>query len=52
MIHLHMFLGIDNIGLSMSGVFTLKDILGMHIFVFGGNEEHKNGAPNVVDVAV
>ena len=37
--------------LSISVVFTLKDILGMSIFVFGGNKELKNGALNVVDVA-
>ena len=38
--------------LSMSVFFTLKDILGMSIFVFGGNKERKNGALNVVDVAI
>ena len=34
--------------LSISVVFTLKDILGLSIFVSGGNEERKNGALNVV----
>ena len=38
--------------LSISVVFTLKDILGQSIFVFGGNKEYKNGALNVVDVAI
>ena len=38
--------------LSMSIVFTLKDFLGMSIFVFGGNKKRKNGALNVVDVAI
>ena len=38
--------------LSMSVVFTLKYILGLSIFVFGGNKERKNGALNVVDVAI
>ena len=33
----------------MSVFFTLKDILGMSIFVFGGNKEHKMGALNVVN---
>ena len=36
----------------MSVVFTLKGILGLIIFVFGGNKERKNGAHNVVDVAI
>ena len=36
----------------MSVVFTLKDIMGRSIFVFGGNKERKNGALNVVDVAI
>ena len=36
----------------MSVVFTLKDILGPSIFVFGGNNERKNGALNVVDVSI
>ena len=36
--------------LSMSFIFTLKDIMGLSIFVFGGNKERKNGALNVVDV--
>ena len=38
--------------LSISVVFTLKYILGPSIFVFGGNKEYKNGALNVVDVAI
>ena len=38
--------------LSVSVVFTLKDILGLSIFVFGGNKERKNGALNVVDFAI
>ena len=33
----------------MSIVFTLKYILGMSIFVLGGNKERKNCALNVVD---
>ena len=33
----------------MSVVFTLNDILGLSIFVYGGNEERKNGALNIVD---
>ena len=36
----------------MSGVFTLKYFLSLSIFVFGGNKEYKNGALNVVDVAI
>ena len=35
----------------MSVVFTLKDTLGMSIFVYSGNKERKNGVLNVVDVA-
>ena len=38
--------------LSMSVVFTLKDILGLSIFVSGGNKECKNGAMNVVGFAI
>ena len=38
--------------LSMSVVFTLKHILVPSIFVFGGNKECKNGALNVVNVAI
>ena len=38
--------------LSISVVFALKDILGLSIFLFGGNKERKNGALNVVDVAI
>ena len=36
----------------MSVVFTLKDILGLSIFMFSGNKERKNGALNVVDVGI
>ena len=36
----------------MSGVFTLKDILGLIIFVSGDIDERKNGALKVVDVAI
>ena len=36
----------------MSVVFTLIDIPILGIFVFGGNKEHKNGALNVVYVAI
>ena len=36
----------------MSVVFTLKYIMGLSIFVFGGNKEHKNGALNVVYVVI
>ena len=36
----------------MSVVLTLKDILGMSIFVYGGNKELKNDALNVVDIAL
>ena len=35
---------------SMSVVFTVKYILGLSIFVFGGNKERKNGSLNVIDV--
>ena len=38
--------------LSMSVVFTLTNILGLSIFVFGGNKDRKNGALNVVDVEI
>ena len=38
--------------LSMSIVFTLKDILGLSIFVPVGSKKHKNGALKVVDVAI
>ena len=37
---------------SMSVVFTLTDILGLSIFVSGGNRERKNSALKVVDVAI
>ena len=37
---------------SMSFVFTLRGIMGLSIFVFGGNTERKKGALNVVDVAI
>ena len=36
----------------MSVVFTLKDILGLSIFMSGVSKERKNGALNVVDVAI
>ena len=36
----------------MSVVFTLKDILGLSIFVFISNKERKNGAPTLVDFAI
>ena len=36
----------------MSVVFTVKYIMGLSIFVFGGNKEHKNGALNVVDITI
>ena len=36
----------------MSVVFTLKDIPGLSIFVYGGNEECKNGAMDVVNFAI
>ena len=45
-------LGYRSYLLSMSVVFTLNYILGMNIFVFGGNKEHKNCALNVVDVEI
>ena len=38
--------------LSMSVVLTLKDILGMSIFVYCGSKELKNDALNVVDIAL
>ena len=38
--------------LSMPAFKNLKYILGLSIFVFGGNKERKNGALNVVDVAI
>ena len=38
--------------LSMSVVFTLKDIMGLSFFVSGGGKERKNGALKVVDVAI
>ena len=38
--------------ISISVVLTLKYILGISIFVFGGNKERRNGALNVVDVAI
>ena len=38
--------------LSMSVVFTLKDIMGLSIFVSGGSKDRKNGALKVVDVAI
>ena len=36
----------------MSVVLTLKSIMGLSIFVFDGSKERKNGALNVVDVAI
>ena len=36
----------------MSVVLNLKDILGVSIFVSGGNKERKNGALDVVDFAI
>ena len=45
-------LGYESYWLSMSVVFTLKDIMGMSIFVYGGNKERKNGALNVLDVEI
>ena len=36
----------------MSVVFTLKDIMGVSIFVSGSSKERKNGALKVVDVAI
>ena len=38
--------------LSMSVVFTLKYILGLSIFVYGGSKERKNGALKVADVEI
>ena len=38
--------------LSISVVFALKDILGLSIFLFGGNKERKNGALDVVDADI
>ena len=38
--------------LSMSVFLTLKDILGLRIFVSGGSKESKNGTLNVVDVDI
>ena len=38
--------------LSMSVVFTLKDIMGLSIFVSGVGKELKNGSLKVVDVAI
>ena len=38
--------------LQISVVFTLKDILGLSIFVSVGNEERKYGALNVADFAI
>ena len=36
----------------MSVIFTLKDIMGLSIFVSGGSKDRKNGALNVVDVSI
>ena len=38
--------------LLMSVFLNLKDILGLSIFVSGGNKERKNDALNVVDFAI
>ena len=38
--------------LLISVVFTLKDILGMSIFVSGGSKKRKHCALKVVDVAI
>ena len=38
--------------LSMSVVFTLKYIMILSTFVYGGNKEHERDALNVVDVAI
>ena len=38
--------------LSMSVFLTLKDILGLSIFVSSGSKKRKNGALKVVDVAI
>ena len=38
--------------LSMSVVFTLKDILGLSIFVFGGIKGRKKFPMKVVDAAI
>ena len=38
--------------LSIYFVLTLKEILGYIIFVPGGNNEHLNGALNLVDFAI
>ena len=35
----------------MSVVFTLKDILGLSIFVYGGSDERKNDALKIFYVA-
>ena len=47
-----MFLSRDHIGLSMSVVFNLKDILGLSIFVYGVSKERKNGALKVVNIEI
>ena len=36
----------------MSGVFTLKYILYLSIFISGGSKERINGSLKVVDVAI
>ena len=38
--------------LSVSVVFTQKDIMGLSIFISGGSKERKNGALKVMDVAM
>ena len=52
MIYLHMFFSRDHIGCQCQFFFTLKDILGLSIFMSGGSYELKNGALKVVDVAI
>ena len=46
------FLEYRSYWLSISVVFTLKDIMVLIIFVSGGSKERKNGALKVVDVAI
>ena len=51
MIHIHMFLSIYRIYCQFQ-FFTLKYIMGLSIFAFGGNKERKSGAMNIVDVVI
>ena len=37
---------------STSVVFTLKDIMELGIFVSGGSDDRKNGAPKVLDITI